>query len=173
MLLDPPEQVDEWRRLVEHALDVMDLRSSLVPSLKGPAAKQGKLEVRRYRNALVRLRIAYRRFGPTTRPWFSLLAADTQEAVIDREITRADAWLKVPTRPSGGKDGSRGRAAATLAHTLLGQRFGFERITTTRGKAYHRLSAILYGDRKADLYEYMRAYLRGTQTETWQKLIPV
>ena len=86
MLLDPPEQVDEWRRLVEHALDVLDLRSSLVPSLKGPAAKQGKLEVRRYRNALVRLRIAYRRFGPTTRPWFSLLAADTQEAVIDRRL---------------------------------------------------------------------------------------
>jgi hypothetical protein len=86
MLLDPPEQVDEWRRLVEHALDVLDLRSSLLPSLKGPAAKQGKLEVRRYRNALVRLRIAYRRFGPTTRPWFSLLAADTQEAVIDRRL---------------------------------------------------------------------------------------
>ena len=86
MLLDPPEQVDESRRLVEHALDVMDLRSSLVPSLKGPAAKQGKLEVRRYRNALVRLRIAYRRFGPTPRPWFSLLAADTQEAVIDRRL---------------------------------------------------------------------------------------
>ena len=161
MLLDPPEQVDEWRRLVEHALDVMDLRSRLVPSLKGPASKQGKSEVRRYRNALVRLRIAYRRFGPTTRPWFSLLAADTQEAVIGREIARADAWLKVPTRPSGGKDGSRGMAAVTLAHTLLGQRFGFERITTTRGKAYHRLSAILFGDRKADHYEYMRAYLRG------------
>src|SRR4249920_3789098 len=101
MLLDPPEQADEWRRLVEHALDVMDLRSSFLPSLKGPAAKQGKLEVRRYRNALVRLQISYRRFGPTTRPWFSLLAADTQEAVIGREIARADAWLKVSTRPSG------------------------------------------------------------------------
>ena len=169
MLLDPPEQVDEWRRLVEHALDVMDLRSRLVPSLKGPAAKQGKLEVRRYRNALVRLRIAYRRFGPTTRPWFSLLAADTQEAVIDREIARADAWLKVSTRPSGGKDGSRGRAAARLAHALLGQRFGFERITTTRDKAYHRLSAILYGDSKADLYEYMRAYLRGFRQKLGRK----
>ena len=57
MLLDPPEQVDEWRRLVEHALDVVDLRSRLVPSLQGPASKQGKSEVRRYRNALVRLRI--------------------------------------------------------------------------------------------------------------------
>ena len=91
----------------------------------------------------------------------SALAADTKEAVIDREIARADAWLKVSTRPSGGKDGSRGRVAATLAHALLGQRFGFERITTTRGKAYHRLSAILCGDRKADHYEYMRAYLRG------------
>jgi hypothetical protein len=54
MLLDAPEQIDEWRPLVEHALDVMDLRSRLVPSLRGPASKQGKSEVRRYRNALVR-----------------------------------------------------------------------------------------------------------------------
>ena len=73
MLLDPPEQVDEWRRLVEHALDVMDLRSSLLPSSKGPASKQGKSEVRRYRNALVRLRsptdVSARQPGLGSRCW--------------------------------------------------------------------------------------------------------
>ena len=135
-LLDPPEQVDEWRRLVEHALDVVDLRSRLMPSLKRPASKQGKLEVRRYRNALMRARIAYRRLGPTIRPWFSLQAANTQEAVIEREIARADPYLKGSTKPSGSKDASRAKTTVAAAHSLIAPRFGLnERITTTRGKA--------------------------------------
>ncbi len=184
-LLDPPpKELNEWQQWVEHALDVVDLRSRLVRSLKGPISKQGKLEVRRYRNALLRVRAAHRGFDPAVRPWFSLLAADTQEAVIEREIARADSLLRLPARPSGGKDASRAKAAVALAHSLLVHRFGLERVTTTRpprqpsdehdrrGEAWARLSAVLLGDRKADLYEHMRAQMR-TQTETRPQIVPV
>jgi hypothetical protein len=174
-LLDPREQhrnreleADERRRLVEDVLDTVDRRVTLEASLKGPASKQGKLEIRRHRNALARSQMTYRRLGRANKRWFSLQAADTQENVTAREIAVANDLLKWSARPSGGKDSSRARAAARLAHRLL-ERFGFKHITITRGKAYHRLSAVLFGDRNADLYEHMRAYVHGLRQELGKK----
>ncbi len=51
--------------------------------------------------------------------------------------------------------------AVKLAHQLL-QRRGLK-ITTTRGGLWWRLAAILFGNPRADLFQYMRRYSRDAE----------
>jgi hypothetical protein len=50
--------------------------------------------------------------------------------------------------------------AAALAHHLLAQWRPEEKIVATKGKKWHRLAAILYGDPDDDLYRQLLKYLQ-------------
>jgi hypothetical protein len=55
--------------------------------------------------------------------------------------------------------------AAELSHELLKRWRGDIKIVTTKGKPWHKLAAILYGDPKADLYQYLRLVRRYLRDE--------
>jgi hypothetical protein len=142
VLAPRPEELAECRCRVEQALDIMESTiraASTIKSERAAAQETG----RGYYGALERLLAASRAHAH----------AGGALGISITSIERALEWRSKFSRalPSGAIIQ---RQAAALAYSLLRQ--SNRPIVTTRNGAWHRLASILYGDRKADLFDYLR-----------------
>ena len=156
VLLDPPQRErGEWQRQIEHTLDSIDLRCRTAAGFKAPGTKLGKAALQRYVKALRELQKAYDALR-SLRPWFSLLAADTQESVIDRELDKAKKLLARESGPPK-RDAVLGKVAATAAYQLL--RLRGSKPSLTRSGKWEQLAKVLANG--APVFEHMRTFKRA------------
>ncbi len=159
LLAPPPRHRAECQRDIEMALNWVERHVAAVLSFRVAGSKKGKAGLRRYRDALRRLNIAYRTLDPAISPWFSL--AETAyvpgQTVIDREIAKAEAFLGRASLPPH-RDASRNKAAVLIATYLL-DRWGHKAAVTRSGK-WARLAKILAGDPRVDLFDHLREFKR-------------
>jgi hypothetical protein len=69
---------------------------------------------------------------------------------LDKHLHACDLILRTPSKPQAEKQ----RLAAAAAQELLMTHGG--RLTATRGGQWDQLTAILFGDPKADMFQYIR-----------------
>ena len=97
-------------------------------------SKEGKLGLRRYRDALRASKAAYAALDTSIRPWFSLAETaqiDGKQTMIDREIKLAEGFIKNRS-PKPRRDAIEKKAAVATAHDLLGW-WGHHNLSTSRG----------------------------------------
>ncbi len=160
LLAPTPSRRAESRQDIEVALTGLEHHTSTARSFRVAVSKKGKAAVKRYRAALVRLRVAYYVLDPAIRPWFSL--AETayiagKPTVIDREIGRADVFLARPSL-APRRDASRNKYAVAGARDLLNW-WGHGARISRRGK-WMRLAQILVGDLSLDVFDHLREFRR-------------
>jgi hypothetical protein len=136
-----PQEFSECQCRVEHAVYIMESTKRGAKAVRSERAAT-KETGRRYYGALGRLLVASRAHA----------RAGGAIGIPIAHIERTLEWRSKYSRmlPSGAIVQ---RQAAALARSLLQQLN--RRIVTTRGKTWHRLAAILYGDREADLFDYL------------------
>jgi hypothetical protein len=156
LLAPSPDRRDECRRDIEHALDRVNGLAATAFKIFG--SKQGKAELRRYANALRRVRAAFQNLDPAIRYWFSLSEIAHVAGVpthIDQEIAKAETFLERPSLSRARQH----KAAVAAAHDLLG--WWGHKIATTRSGEWARLAGILAGDQAVDLFDLLRAHRRS------------
>jgi hypothetical protein len=156
LLAPTPSQRAECRQDIGMALNWLEHHTPTARSFRVAGSKKGKGDVKRYRAALVRLRVAYYGLDPAIRLWFSL--AETayiagKPTIIDREIVKADVFLARPSPPPR-RDASRNEYAVARARDLLNW-WGYEAKISRSGK-WMRLAQILIGDLSLDLFDHLR-----------------
>ena len=110
-------------------------------------SKGTKAKVDRLIRALDEVQAAYNGLPPRLKlEVFKSPDQKSQESLV--------AACKLFKNKSLKRPAERQRLAASAAQGLLND-YGIPR-TTTRGRPWHRLAAILYGDGHADLYAYLR-----------------
>ncbi len=160
-LLAPPRRHRaECRHDIEVALRRVEQMAGVAQSFRVAGSKKGKAGVRRYCAALRRLRQAYVSLDPAIRPWFSL--AETaylagKPTVIDREITRADAFVAQPSPPPR-RHAPWNKAAVAAAYDLL--EWWGHKATATRSGKWAQLAQIIAGDLTVDLFDHLREFKR-------------
>jgi hypothetical protein len=161
VLKPPSKELDEWKAIVEHAIDVVSARARVTASVKAPVSKLGREQIKRYRASLVKVRAAYEALEPPIRVWFSLAGVGYVAGgptVVSREIARSDLFLQQPS-PEGRKDATKQAEAAQQAWLLLMWR-GMKTVTTTGGD-WDRLSRILNGEKTVRMTEHLREFKKA------------
>jgi hypothetical protein len=142
---------------IEAALDIVASRVKAVGAHRVFGSKEGKLGLRRYRNALRALKAAYAALDPSIAPWFS--SAETaqiagRQTMIDRELKLVEEFIAKKS-PGPRRDAITKKAAVAAAHDLLEWRG--RKASTTRG-ALEETVAKLLADDQSDLHDHMRAF---------------
>jgi hypothetical protein len=148
LLAPVPDQRDECRRSIEHALGVMDstTRTAAVIKAQRTANRQTGRAYHAMLERMLTASKAHARAG-------GALAIPIPD--LERVVESATEWDAKFARalPRGA---IAKRQATALAYNLLRQ---WDRPTpTTRGGAWHTLAAILIGDRGADLFRQLREF---------------
>jgi hypothetical protein len=146
---------DGCRGSIENALDIMADAATAGRVFAAMRSKAVHKAERTYCLALRRLRVAHK----------ALLAAGGGVPIgieltdIERMIKSTEPRRYEPVYRAGGS----GQVfAVALAHSLLREWRQDIRIVTTRGKEWHRLSAILFGNETADLFRYLCSFSPDT-----------
>jgi hypothetical protein len=148
------------REDVESVFKYLEFRS--VRDSRPRATKLGKLAAKSLRRALRRAEVAAKNeyLDWDARRWFP-------REEIKKLIGICDELEKTPSsRPAPNARAK--KLAAIGAHCLL-RKFDEHSITTTKGGAFCRLAAVLYGNPDADLQHHCRAVKR----QTGSKKLPV
>jgi hypothetical protein len=146
-----PEDREQCRRRIETALDDIAGIEEVADTFRSRlyASKVTKAKVQSLRDVLDRVRVTHKNLP------------EQYKATVFKEldwrgyIAACDKILDLPSEPPGPRALRRFLAAAKAKHLLLS--YGMKP-TVTRGRRWHRLAAILYGDRKADLFVYLRQF---------------
>jgi hypothetical protein len=137
-----------------------DLRSDIEAALIGiEMADPGRLINKHDKRQLKKIIAALKRArdGADQLPWemrFILTREPASVAWLGEYIQLAERWLAEPTAPPR-RTGHKQRNAVGEASYLLAK-YGLP-IWATRKGLWHQLSAILFGDLKADLFRHMLA----------------
>jgi hypothetical protein len=152
-LLRPPfDSRDECQHDIETALNRVQVAVRTAWESKAAGSKEGRRQLRNYLAALKREQAAYKRLGPL-RPWFS------PNLDFDRNVAMIEAMLERSSRPSGGSDANRKKAAVREAHDVL--KLWDRKVGRTRNGVWVQLATILYGEQSIDLFHHVRAFKNG------------
>jgi hypothetical protein len=148
LLAPAPDQRGECRRYIEHALDVMDSTQRAAAGFKAQrtANRQTGWAYHAAFERMLAVSKAHARAG-------GALAIPIAE--LERTVAFAAEWDAKFARALPPR-GIAERQAVALSRNLLWQ---WDRPAhKTRGGTWHRLAAILLGDRSADLFRYLCAF---------------
>ena len=147
-LLDPPaDQWAKWRSEVDSVLDMLEYTVADQDTVMSERSKAFAKAWGTYELGLLRLQNAGRK----------LQEIGWEPPIDPQVIKQALDWHK-PVRKQKRFVTEAQKEAVAYAYQLL-QRRGLE-IKTTRGGLWWRLAAILFGNPRADLFQYMRRYFR-------------
>jgi hypothetical protein len=133
----------EW--FIREALSQINEHASSSARLDQAASAQTKAALRTLTNRLDAARTAAKQLPAHIREPFS--------EGIDDLLALAEAWRELPAGPKH-RTSHKQQAAVIWAEFLLLLAGVSAKIK--RGGAFHRLTAVLYGDEKADLYRHIR-----------------
>jgi hypothetical protein len=153
VLDSPVAERKACRAFVAHMLDLVDRRAKAGKSLKRPITKEGGRELGRLRNSFKRALADLESTSEDVKPFLA------SGPMLRRDLSVIDATRSSRKAAKHGKDVSRQKAACDAAFILLQRWRPGERLVTTRTGKWARLSAIMYGDLKADLYQHLRKAL--------------
>lgn len=149
---DKRDRYEAARASIENALDIM-VDATLAHNVwKAARSKAAHKAERAYHQALRRLGTTYKAALTTGAgvPLYPTLA-HIESAIKATEPPRYELLYRAR--------GTKPTFAVALAYELLMEWWGNDEfITTTRKGTWWRLSAILYGDTDADLFQYLRAF---------------
>lgn len=152
-LLTPKEEDrGECRERIFDALNVINIEVANREHPRTYVSKEAKLTLEQFCAALKRARDIRNKLPPM----MNMVSFSSLD--LDGYIATCEEYLAVPSGPPR-RQAFRQRAAVIEARDLL-MYYG-KRPTTTRLGAWHKLSAILFGDKRADLYHHCAAFKKG------------
>jgi hypothetical protein len=152
LLRRPVDRRDECQHDIETALDRLEVAVQTARESKATGSKEGRRKLQNYLAALKREQATYERLG-AGRPWFS------PNPHLDRNVAMIESMLNSPSRPSGGSDASRKKAAVAEAHDLL--KWWDRKVSRTRNGAWDQLATIFYGEQSVYLFDHLRGFKNG------------
>lgn len=151
LVAPPPRQRETCRSRIDGMLHLME-RASVAHKVFASDRSKAAIRARRTYNAAARRLLAADK---------ALLVAGWRGPIDRAEIERA--IMNTEPRPKSWKLVVRGRgvvtkhrAAVALAYELLVEWNGT--IALSRNGTWHKLSALLFGDQRVNLYRHMRAF---------------
>jgi hypothetical protein len=152
-VLDPLEAKAQCKREVEAALDNINEGDGLEPR---PNSKEVRAAVKRLLNRLEQAKREYEKLHKLEHAHAHELMMNAPN--LDNHIAAYEEWLSVKPDPPR-KSAARQSAAVKEARTLVLKYCKREQDhTATRGNAWYKLAAILFGDDQHDLYNHMRKF---------------
>jgi hypothetical protein len=169
-VLEPPRgKVAVCRRDIEVMLDWVKSATEAATAHKAFGSKKGKEDLKRYKNALEAVQVAYGALDPAIKPWFSLgpgfpfyeivnvagkptrRRSAVERTVIDRELAKVEPLLAKARQPK--RSAIKVKAARTAAFNLL-IRWG-HKPTGTRGGKWDRSAKILADSKAKSLHDHL------------------
>jgi hypothetical protein len=165
----PPDKIAVYRRDIEVMLDWVKSATEAATAHKAFGSKKGKEDLKRYKNALEAVQVAYGALDPAIKPWFSLgpgfpfyeivnvagkptrRRSAVERTVIDRELAKVEPLLAKARQPK--RDAVAAKAAMRAAYHLL-KRWGHKPTGSIGGK-WDRMTIVLANSNAKSLHDHL------------------